>query len=42
VKEHRSFNDDHNAFLEWLSQVEEELKELSQIVGDLAVLQVFI
>jgi hypothetical protein len=40
VKEHKSFNDDHNAFLEWLSQVEEELKELSQIVGDLAVLQV--
>jgi hypothetical protein len=40
AKEHTIFNDDHSAFLEWLSQVEEELKELCQIVGDLAVLQV--
>ncbi|XP_068085330.1 muscle-specific protein 300 kDa [Anabrus simplex] len=39
VKEHRNFNEEHAAFLQWLSQVEEQLKELSQIVGDLAVLQ---
>lgn len=40
VKEHKSFNDEHGAFLEWLSHVQEELKEVSQIVGDLTVLQV--
>jgi hypothetical protein len=40
VKEHKSFNDEQSAFLDWLSHVQEELKEVSQIVGDLTVLQV--
>ncbi|CAG2061276.1 unnamed protein product, partial [Timema podura] len=39
VKEHSSFNDDYTLFLEWLSTVEAELNEQSQIVGDLEVLQ---
>ncbi|GLH12194.1 Uncharacterized protein GBIM_16929 [Gryllus bimaculatus] len=39
VTEHRVFNDEYNSILEWLSQVETQLKELSQIVGDIGVLQ---
>ncbi|XP_063222936.1 muscle-specific protein 300 kDa isoform X4 [Bacillus rossius redtenbacheri] len=39
VKEHKSFSDEHAAFLEWLSRTDAELKELSEIVGDLTVLQ---
>lgn len=40
VKEHKNFKDELVAFLDWLSHVQEELKEVSQIVGDLTVLQV--
>lgn len=42
VKEHRTFNDDQTKFLEWVAMVEEQLKALSEIVGDFAVLQVSI
>jgi hypothetical protein len=40
VKEHSTFNDGQNKFLEWIAMVEEQLKSLSEIVGDYAVLQV--
>ncbi|XP_044734627.1 nesprin-1 [Chrysoperla carnea] len=39
VKEHKAFNDSYATFIEWLSTQEKNLSELSQIVGDLTVLQ---
>ncbi|XP_059468655.1 muscle-specific protein 300 kDa isoform X2 [Neocloeon triangulifer] len=39
VQEHRSFNDQEAKFLDWIAMVEEQLKLLSVVVGDLAILQ---
>ncbi|XP_046474495.1 muscle-specific protein 300 kDa isoform X6 [Neodiprion pinetum] len=39
VKEHKIFNEKYNQFLEWVRDVDRELKKHSQIVGDLSVLQ---
>ncbi|XP_071567068.1 muscle-specific protein 300 kDa isoform X8 [Temnothorax nylanderi] len=39
VKEHNLFNEKYNHFLNWINEVQEELKKHSEIVGDLAVLQ---
>ncbi|XP_018395829.1 PREDICTED: nesprin-1 isoform X2 [Cyphomyrmex costatus] len=39
VKEHNLFNEKYNQFLNWIKEVQDELKKYSEIVGDLAVLQ---
>jgi nesprin-1 len=39
VQEHRSFNNKETQFLEWIGMVEEQLKTLSVVVGDLNILQ---
>ncbi|XP_018338972.1 PREDICTED: nesprin-1 isoform X6 [Trachymyrmex septentrionalis] len=39
VKEHNLFNEKYNQFLNWINEVQDELKKHSEIVGDLAVLQ---
>ena len=39
VKEHGAFNERYNEFVNWINEVQEELKKHSEIVGDLAVLQ---
>ncbi|XP_075225316.1 muscle-specific protein 300 kDa isoform X2 [Lycorma delicatula] len=39
VREHADFNDNYAKFLNWLATVQSDLKEHSEIVGDLAVLQ---
>lgn len=40
VKEHAAFNSNNAEFLNWLSQTQVEVKQHSEIVGDLAILQV--
>lgn len=39
VKEHSSFNQRYNHFVNWIGDLESELKRHSEIVGDLSVLQ---
>lgn len=39
VKEHEAFNEKYNHFLNWINEVQDELKKHSEIVGDLSVLQ---
>jgi len=39
VKEHSLFNERYNQFLDWITEVQNELKQYSEIVGDLTVLQ---
>jgi len=39
MKEHSLFNERYNQFLDWITEVQDELKKYSEIVGDLAVLQ---
>lgn len=39
VKEHNLFNEKYNQFLNWINEVQDELRKHSEIVGDLAVLQ---
>ncbi|EZA53954.1 Nesprin-1 [Ooceraea biroi] len=39
AKEHNLFNEKYNQFLDWITEVQSELKKYSEIVGDLAVLQ---
>lgn len=39
VKEHQSFNENYHTFIEWLSTQGQSLEELTQIVGDLSILQ---
>lgn len=39
VEEHKTFDEDYNDFLKWLTDREEDLQKLSHIVGDLTVLQ---
>lgn len=39
VKEHCLFNERYNQFLDWITEVQDELKKYSEIVGDLTVLQ---
>lgn len=38
VKEHKAFNDDYAKFVKWLSEREEEVQNLSHIVGDFSIL----
>lgn len=39
VKEHNLFNEKYNQFLNWIQEIQEELKKHSEIVGDMTVLQ---
>lgn len=39
IKEHSVFNEKYNQFLKWVGDVDAELKNHSQIVGDLSILQ---
>ncbi|XP_029680499.1 nesprin-1 isoform X2 [Formica exsecta] len=39
MKEHSLFNERYNQFVDWITEVQGELKKYSEIVGDLAILQ---
>ncbi|KZC10894.1 Nesprin-1 [Dufourea novaeangliae] len=39
VKEHNAFNGKYNQLLQWIKDIQSELKKHSEIVGDLSVLQ---
>ncbi|KAK9890576.1 hypothetical protein WA026_011946 [Henosepilachna vigintioctopunctata] len=39
VQEHKSFNEEYNTFVHWLTEKVEDLQGLSHIVGDMAVLR---
>ena len=39
VKEHTNFNDQYDSFLNWIITVRDDIKQFSEIVGDLKVLQ---
>jgi nesprin-1 len=39
VKEHKNFNDQFSSFLGWILAIRDDLKQFSEIVGDLKVLQ---
>ncbi|XP_076667923.1 muscle-specific protein 300 kDa isoform X16 [Andrena cerasifolii] len=39
AKEHNAFNVKHNQLLQWIGDIQSELKKHSEIVGDLSVLQ---
>ena len=39
VKEHKHFNDQYSAFIEWIEAVIDDLGQFSEIVGDLKILQ---
>ena len=39
VREHKNFNDQYKSFLSWIVTVRDDIKQFSEIVGDLKVLQ---